>query len=411
MLNAHDPSALSRKWFEPAPIGASGPCTIYRRISRFFRPEIPSAQARTGIARLWFQSRLLTRKKLGSIPKCNRMTHRPHSVKVEAQVVNRVQNLSQYFVRCIEMPKISSRVPGTNTAAAVRIEWASVSSVACLLDRNFSFRRKQQTMPRRPSGQDTIHHVDTKIGILDNLFRCTHAHKIAAALGGEMLNGGFDNLTCKFAWLTDTKSANCVSGNSDLDCLLGRFFSQPEVHPALHDSKESLGMIRMRRGSRPRLSRRARRGFSRALGHPVPRGGGSPRPPSRAKLGFRSAGVSPAMRAWTAGGSCPYVASAPRHFVFVLFKIFFAPFRPAQRQLHRRAHAARLRRLFRTFIKRHDDVRAKSDLGFGRGFRAEELCRAVQMGTECHAFLGQFAQLAQAEDLKSAGVSENRPIP
>src|SRR5439155_533361 len=208
----------------------SGPCTIYRRISRFFRPEIPSAQARTGTARLWFQSRLLTRKKLGSIPKCNRMTHRPHSVKVEAQVVNRVQNLSQYFVRCIQMPKISSRVPGTNTAAAVRIEWASVSSVACLLDRNFSFRRKQQTMPRRPSG------------------------------------------------------------------------------------------------------------------------GGSPRPPSRGTLGFRSAGVSPPMRAWTAGGGCPYVAPAPRHFVLVLSKIFSAPSRPAQRQLHRRAHAARLRRIFRTFI-------------------------------------------------------------
>src|SRR5205814_1707981 len=208
------------KVIRAAPIGASGPCTIYRRISRFFRPEIPSAQARTGIAKLWFQSRLLTRKKLGSIPKCNRMTHRPHSVKVEAQVVNRVENLSQYFVRCIEMPKISSRVPGTNTAAAVRIEWASVSSVACLLDRNFSFRRKQQTMPRRPSGQNTIHHVDTKIGVFDNLFRCTHTHKIAGGLGGEMLNGGFDNLTCKFARLTDTKPANCVSGKSDLDCSL-----------------------------------------------------------------------------------------------------------------------------------------------------------------------------------------------
>src|SRR5438093_1243276 len=374
------------KVIRAAPIGASGPCTIYRRISRFFRPEIPSAQARTGIAKLWFQSRLLTRKKLGSIPKCNRMTHRPHSVKVEAQVVNRVQNLSQYFVRCIEMPKISSRVPGTNTAAAVRIEWASVSSVACLLDRNFSFRRKQQTMPRRPSGQNTIHHVDTKIGVFDNLFRCTHTHKIAGGLGGEMLNGGFDNLTCKFARLTDTKPANCVSGKSDLDCSLGRFFSQPEVHPALHDSEERLSMVRTRRG-------------------------GCPHPPSRAKLGFRSAGVSPAMRAWTAGGGCPYVASAPRHFVLVLFKIFFAPFRPAQRQLHRRAHAARLRRIFRTFIKRHDDVRAKSDLGFGRGFRAEELCRAVQMGTECHAFLSQFAQLAQAEDLESARVGENRPIP
>src|SRR5437660_8520360 len=105
------------KVIRAAPIGASGPCTIYRRISRFFRPEIPSAQARTGTARLWFQSSLLTRKKLGFIPKCNRMTHRPHSVKVEAQFVNGVQNLTQYFVGCMKIPKIGSREPGKNTEA------------------------------------------------------------------------------------------------------------------------------------------------------------------------------------------------------------------------------------------------------------------------------------------------------
>src|SRR5436309_1366415 len=102
------------------------------------------------------------------------------------------------------------------------------------------------------------------------------------------------------------------------------------------------------------------------------RRGGCPHPPSRAELGFRSAGVSPAIRARTAGGGCPYVASARRHFMLVQFEIALAPLRPAQRQLHRRAHPARLSRVFRTFIKRHDDVRAKSDLGFGRGFRAEE---------------------------------------
>src|SRR6266550_1058041 len=268
MLNAHDPSALSESNSSRAN-WRFWPLYDLPQDFSLFRPEIPSAQARTGTARLWFQSRLLTRKKLGSIPKCNRMTHRPHSVKVEAQVVNRVQNLSQYFVRCIEMPKISSRVPGTNTAAAVRIEWASVSSVACLLDRNFSFRRKQQTMPRRPSGQNTTHHVDTEGGIFDDFFRCTDAHKIAGGLGGKMLNGGFHNLACKLARLTDTKPTNRVSRKSDLDCSLGRFFSQPEVHPALHDSEERLSMVRTR-------------------------GGGSPRPPSRAKLGFRSAGVSPA---------------------------------------------------------------------------------------------------------------------
>src|SRR5206468_8705793 len=59
------------------------------------------------------------------------------------------------------------------------------------------------------------------------------------------------------------------------------------------------------------------------------RRGGCPHPPSRAELGFRSAGVSPAIRTRTAGGGCPYVASAPRHFVLVLFKIFFAPFAQA----------------------------------------------------------------------------------
>src|SRR5438045_6555845 len=185
------------KVIRAAPIGASGPCTIYRRISRFFRPEIPSAQARTGIAKLWFQSRLLTRKKWGSVPKCNRMTHRPHRVKVEAQVVNRVQNLSQYFVRCIEMPKISSRVPGTNTAPAVRIEWAFISSVAGLLDRNFSYRRKQQAMPCRPRGQDTIHHVDNEGGIFDDFFRCNHNHNILGGLGGGRLMVVYDNVTGK----------------------------------------------------------------------------------------------------------------------------------------------------------------------------------------------------------------------
>src|SRR5438045_6329356 len=212
------------KVIRAAPIGASGPCTIYRRISRFFRPESPSAQARTGTARLWLQSRLLTRKKLGSIPKCNRMTHRPHSVKVEAQVVNRVQNLSQYFVRCIEMPKISSRIPGTNTAAAVRIEWASVSSVACLLDRNFSFRRKQQTMPCRPRGQDTIHHVDTQGGIFDHFFRRTHPHKIAGGLVGERLNVGFKKLTCEFAWVIVASSLSLVSGKTDGACSVDGCF-------------------------------------------------------------------------------------------------------------------------------------------------------------------------------------------
>src|SRR5690348_16454794 len=112
-------------------------------------------------------------------------------------------------------------------------------------------------MPRRPSGQNTIHHVDTEIDIFDKLFRCTDAHKIVGGLDGKMLNGGFDNFACKLARLPDAKPTNCVSWKSDLDCSLGRFLPQSWVHSALNDSKQRLSLIRKLRDSRPRLSTRA----------------------------------------------------------------------------------------------------------------------------------------------------------
>ena len=37
--------------------------------------------------------------------------------------------------------------------------------------------------------------------------------------------------------------------------------------------------------------------------------------------------------------------------------------------------------------------------------------RAVQMRAKCHAFFSHFAELAKAENLKTAGVGENRPRP
>jgi hypothetical protein len=64
----------------------------------------PSLQAQTGDTELGLPLKLLTRKKMGLVPEQNRMPYRPHGVKVEAQVVDGVQDLRQYFVRCVEMP-------------------------------------------------------------------------------------------------------------------------------------------------------------------------------------------------------------------------------------------------------------------------------------------------------------------
>src|SRR5262249_390672 len=94
-------------------------------------------RARTWGAELWVLLRPLTRKKAGLIPKSNRMTYCPHGVKVEAKVVDGVQNLAQNFVGGIEMPQISTRIAHADATAAIGVERAVVSGVSCLLDRDF----------------------------------------------------------------------------------------------------------------------------------------------------------------------------------------------------------------------------------------------------------------------------------
>src|SRR5579862_1748002 len=63
-----------------------------------------------------------TLEKTGLFPKSNRMTHPPHSVKVETEVVERVQDLCEHFIRSIKMAQIRSGVTLAHAAAAIRVE-------------------------------------------------------------------------------------------------------------------------------------------------------------------------------------------------------------------------------------------------------------------------------------------------
>ena len=47
---------------------------------------------------------MLPWEKLDPIPKRNRMTHRPHGVKVEAEIVDGIQDLRQNLIGSIQMP-------------------------------------------------------------------------------------------------------------------------------------------------------------------------------------------------------------------------------------------------------------------------------------------------------------------
>src|SRR5579864_228706 len=95
----------------------------------------------------------------------------------------------------------------------------------------------------------------------------------------------------------------------------------------------------------------------------------------------------------------------------MLLKILLAPSRPPSRQFHRSPRAARIRRILRTFVERHNDVRPQPDLRLHRALRTEEMRGTIQVRAERDPVFCKLPQLTQTEDLKSAGIGKNRAIP
>src|SRR2546425_8652772 len=106
----------------PAPASAPGPVQftagvlVYSgRISFSFRHE-------QGMPSWGFTRDHTPERKQALLPKSNRMTHRPHGVKVEGKVVDGIQNLGQHLVRRKKVQQVGSRVAPAHAAAAVRVQ-------------------------------------------------------------------------------------------------------------------------------------------------------------------------------------------------------------------------------------------------------------------------------------------------
>ena len=62
-------------------------------------------------------------------------------------------------------------------------------------------------------------------------------------------------------------------------------------------------------------------------------------------------------------------------------------------------------------VEGHDDVGAEGDLDFHGAFGGKEVGRAVEVRPEGYAIFGEFAQVAEREDLEAAGIGEHRAGP
>ena len=68
-------------------------------------------------------------------------------------------------------------------------------------------------------------------------------------------------------------------------------------------------------------------------------------------------------------------------------------------------------RIRNALVKRHDDIRAERALHLHRHLGREEFLRPVNMRAERRPLLGDLAQVAEAEHLKSSAVREDRTVP
>ena len=87
------------------------------------------------------------------------------------------------------------------------------------------------------------------------------------------------------------------------------------------------------------------------------------------------------------------------------------PPRPSERARGRVARARFVSGRFDAFVEHHDDVRAERDFDFERFLGRKKMLGAVEVRAERDAVIGHLAQFAQAENLKAAGIGEDRMRP
>src|ERR1700690_1989418 len=71
--------------------------------------------------------------------------HGAHRRQIVMQIVDRIQDLSQQFVRSIKMAHVRSRIAPANAAVAGGIERVFVAGISRRLDRQLALRREQQS--------------------------------------------------------------------------------------------------------------------------------------------------------------------------------------------------------------------------------------------------------------------------
>jgi len=263
--------------------------------------------------------------------------------------VDGVQRSRERLAGLHQVAQVGARVAAANHALAGGIGRVLIFRIAFGLDIQPPLACEEKPMAGGARRQHAVHHVHAHAGVLLDLVGVAHAHQVTGLVRGQQRQHLGDGLLRQFARLAHAQATDGIAVEIHLNQPLRALAAQIFIGTALHDAKEAL----------------------------------------LAALEF----------------------VAPRHFFAVGTKVIQRPPRPGHGEPETLLRPGTLCWIFGALVEGHGDVGAEGDLHVHGVLGSEEVAAAVQMGAKAHALVADLAQLAQAEDLKAAGIGEHGARP
>lgn len=251
------------------------------------------------------------------------------------------------------MAQISERITTTNRAPTLFIRRARVFTVARVFYIDATAGSEQLPVAGVASGKHAVEHIDSRCDGFNDVFRRSHPHQITRTVRGHPRRDVRDDFHHRAFFFAHRKPAYGIAIESDFDQSFEASLPEVCVDAALIDSEKSLpGVDDFDPGSLR---------FSRVL-------------MKTREMLFRSS-------------------------------------RPSDGQFQRLGGLLSRGRMRRAFIESHHDIRPKCGLNLHGFFRREHVARPIDVRLKLDPLFAQFAERAEAEDLKTSAVCEYRPIP
>src|SRR5438105_891526 len=109
----------------------------------------------------------------------DKLPYSPYRVKIEKDIVNRIQNRRQNLVCNEQMPQIRPGICPAHGTATIRIDGRRVILIFSMFDDDVSAASEQPAVSCVTRRHHAIKHVDSEGDALDQVGRSSHPHQIS----------------------------------------------------------------------------------------------------------------------------------------------------------------------------------------------------------------------------------------